>query len=283
RYRLLFHDTHHRAATKPEEIARFDLSAYDGVLAFGEAVRRIYLQRGWASRVWTWHEAADVRVFAPLPLPPPPPPADRSDEGALGDVAWVGNWGDDERTRELSEFLIEPARRLGFRTSVYGVRYPDEARRVLSEAGVQYRGWVPNFRVPAVLAGHRFTVHVPRRAYARSLPGIPTIRPFEALACGAALVSAPWDDVEGLFTPGSDYLVARDGSEMVRHMRALACDPALREALGARGRATILARHTCAHRVDELLAICAELGVVDRPSSSRMRATAPARSAGGSR
>ncbi|MBW3551540.1 MAG: hypothetical protein KY442_12315 [Proteobacteria bacterium] len=42
--RLLFHDTHHRAATAPQEMARYDLSAYDGVLAFGEAVRQRYLE-----------------------------------------------------------------------------------------------------------------------------------------------------------------------------------------------------------------------------------------------
>ena len=42
-YRLLFHDTHHRAGTAPEEMSRFDLSGYDGVLAYGEVIRRIYL------------------------------------------------------------------------------------------------------------------------------------------------------------------------------------------------------------------------------------------------
>jgi spore maturation protein CgeB len=263
-YRLLFHDTHHRAATRPEEIRRFDLSGYDGVLAFGEAVRQIYLRQGWAARAFTWHEAADVRRFFPQ--------AREGDEEDLGDVAWIGNWGDGERTAELSEFLFEPIRSLGLRASIYGVRYPSEALRLLEASGARYGGWLPNVRVPAVLAGHRFTVHVPRRAYVRHLPGIPTIRPFEALACGAPLVSAPWEDVEGLFTPGKDYLVARSGDEMRVHMKALASDAALRAELGARGRATVLARHTCAHRVDELLAICGELGIpmgeAVRPQSS---------------
>jgi spore maturation protein CgeB len=138
---------------------------------------------------------------------------------------------------------------------VYGVRYPDEARRELAEAGARYQGWLPNSRVPEVLAGHHFTLHVPRRAYVRCLPGIPTIRPFEALACGMPLVSAPWDDAEGLFAPGVDHLVARDGLEMRRHMRALVFDGALRQELREHGRATVLARHTCAHRVEQLLAI----------------------------
>src|SRR5690606_20461083 len=64
---LLFHDTHHRSVTAPRDMARFELDRYDGVLAFGEAVRRRYLDEGWGSRAWTWHEAADTRVFHPLP------------------------------------------------------------------------------------------------------------------------------------------------------------------------------------------------------------------------
>ena len=103
------------------------------------------------------------------------------------------------------------------------------------------------------------TVHVPRRYYATILPGIPTIRVFEALACGIPLVCAPWDDAEGLFRPGRDYLVARTGAEMEGHLRALRSDAGLRQALAASGLATIRARHTCAHRAEELLSIAASL------------------------
>jgi spore maturation protein CgeB len=73
-------------------------------------------------------------------------------------------------------------------------------------------------------------------------------------------VCAPWNDVEGLFSPGEDYLIARDGAEMRHHLRDMLHDDDLARALSAHGRATILARHTCAHRVDELLAIAVELG-----------------------
>jgi spore maturation protein CgeB len=93
----------------------------------------------------------------------------------------------------------------------------------------------------------------------QALPGIPTIRVFEALACGIPLVCAPWDDDEGLFEPGADYLVAQDGEQMKRHLHAVLHEPQLARALAQHGRRTILARHTCAHRVDELLGIYAEL------------------------
>ena len=88
-----------------------------------------------------------------------------------------------------------------------------------------------------------------------TLPGIPTIRMFEALACGIPLVSCWWDDCEQLFRPGRDYLIARSPADMRRAVRDVIKDPALASYLARDGLETIRARHTCAHRVDELLAI----------------------------
>jgi spore maturation protein CgeB len=250
-YRLLFHDTHHRSVTDPDSMAAYDLSDYDGVLAFGGVIRDLYLQRGWAERAWTWHEAADTRVFHPLP-----------EETREGDLVWIGNWGDGERTAELHELLIEPVRDLGLKARVHGVRYPESGREALRAAGIDYAGWLPNHEVPRAFARFRVTVHVPRRPYVQALPGIPTIRPFEALACGIPLVSAPWEDSEGLFRAGRDYLVAKDGEEMKRHLRGLLSDPEMAAEIAGSGRERVLDRHTCAHRVDELFAIERELAGV---------------------
>ncbi|HMC71631.1 MAG TPA: glycosyltransferase, partial [Mycobacteriales bacterium] len=71
----------------------------------------------------------------------------------------------------------------------------------------------------------------------------------------------PWDDAEHLFTPGEDYLVGRDGEEMQQLLRDVLHDHDLARSLREHGLRTIHAQHTCAHRVDELLAICEELGV----------------------
>jgi spore maturation protein CgeB len=244
-YHLLFHDTHHRAVTDPAAMADYDLSAYDGVLAFGNVIRDLYLANGWTSRAWTWHEAADTRTFRPLMT-----------EKRKGDVVWIGNWGDDERSDELYEFLIDPIKALGLKACVYGVRYPEHAREALAKAGIEYGGWLPNYEAPQVFARYRLTVHVPRRPYVQQLPGIPTIRPFEALACGIPLVCSPWDDAEHLFTPGEDYLVARDGVEMREHIQLLLNDSSRAARISAHGLRTVRERHTCAHRVNELLAIC---------------------------
>lgn len=264
RYALLFHDTHHRSATAPEQLREYPLDGYDGVLAFGEVIRRRYVREGWAARAYTWHEAADVSVFRPLPRP-----------AFRRDVVWIGNWGDEERSRELCEFFMDPVAKLRLSATVHGVRYPEQAVTMLRARGIGYEGWLPNHVVPRAFAHHRVTVHVPRRPYARALPGIPTIRVFEALACGIPLVSAPWSDVEGLFRVGEDFLVARDGDHMQRQLAALLADPALAEAVAYSGLHTIRSRHTCRHRVDELLAIVGELrapGVRSRELAMEARA-----------
>src|SRR4051794_33631877 len=248
RFTLLFHDTHHRSVSEPAAMAAYDLEHYDGVLAFGEVIRERYVEQGWARRAWTWHEAADPRVFHPMA-------SDKS-----GDLVWIGNWGDDERSEELRQYLIEPVKALGLRARVHGVRYPNAARYELGSGGIEYGGWLANYRAPEVFAEFRVTVHVPRRPYVEALPGIPTIRVFEALACGIPLVSCRWHDVEGLFTPGRDFLMVSTPAEMRRALHDVLNDPGLAQSLIEHGRRTILARHTCAHRVDELLAIRNSIG-----------------------
>jgi spore maturation protein CgeB len=247
-FTLLFHDTHHRAVSDPDAINAFDLSCYDGVLAFGETLAAIYRRWGWGDRVWVWHEAADTSLFKP-------PAQEISREG----LVWIGNWGDGERSAELEEFLLDPAQSRGFPLDIYGVRYAKSARELLTQYGARYRGWLPNALAPQIFARHSATVHVPRHFYVSALPGIPTIRVFEALACGIPLLSAPWTDSEHLFQSGEDYLVAENGDVMRRNMAALFADADLRKSLAAHGLATILARHSCAHRVVELMDIVQKL------------------------
>jgi spore maturation protein CgeB len=247
--RIFFHDTHHRAITAPGELALDHLRHYDGVLVYGKTLQDAYARLGWRRNVHVWHEAADTRVFKPVtPVEPP------------SGLIWIGNWGDDERSAEIGEFLIGPASTLGLAGTVHGVRYPSVALKALADAGLHYEGWIANAEVPKAFARHRVTMHIPRRPYRESLPGIPTIRMFEALACGIPLVSAPWSDVEGLFRPGVDFLFARDGAEMRDHLRDVLHDAGLAQALASSGSETIRARHTCRHRADELFGILAACG-----------------------
>lgn len=125
-----------------------------------------------------------------------------------------------------------------------------------------------------MFARYRLTVHIPRRPYATALPGIPTIRPFEALACGIPLISAPWNDSERLFSGGVDFLYARNSQEMERLTLALLDQPSRAAELARHGRETIMNRHTCGHRIDQLLDICRELGIDSASGSARAAGSA---------
>jgi spore maturation protein CgeB len=248
-FRVLFHDTHHRAYTSPEQIGQFRIPEFDGVLAFGEAIRRIYLDVFHAARAWTFHEAADTARFFPRP------------SGDRAEVNWVGNWGDNERTRELQEFLIEPLAAVRPpRAAVYGVRYPVAAQQQLRQAGIEYRGYLPNLSAPGVYSRCALTLHIPRRCYANGLSGIPTIRMFEAFACGVPLVCSPWTDLEGLFRPNQDFIRVPNGPAMTAEIARLLRDEGARQQLSAQALETIQRRHTCLHRAHEFENICEELG-----------------------
>ncbi len=248
-YKLLFHDTHHRASSSPEQMERFGLHRFDGILAFGEALRRMYRESFGVGKVWTLHEAADVSVFTPCP--------EIQRQQAL---VWIGNWGEGERSAEIQEYLLGPAAALRelASTTIYGVRYPLQGLASLHGAGVSYGGYLANLDAPHVYAQARATVHVPRQQYTRAMTGIPTIRVFEALACGIPLVSAPWQDTEGLFRAG-DFQWATSEAEMTEVLKKLLLDPAAGEAQAQRGLETVLRRHTCDHRARELTAICEEV------------------------
>ncbi len=247
KFHILFHDTHHRVSSSPEQIRLFNIDRFDGVLAFGDTLRNLYQEKFGIEKVWTLHEAADTSLFKPFP-------ATKKEN----DVVWIGNWGDDERSAEISQFLLEPARKLlDHRFSIYGVRYPEEGLSSLHQAGVNYCGYLPNLSAPAAYAAARLTVHIPRQQYVSAMTGIPTIRVFEALACGIPLISAPWKDTEKLFRQG-DFLMVRDTHEMRRAMEYLLNDRGAAQAQALRGLETILAHHTCRHRAEQLVTILSE-------------------------
>ena len=189
--------------------------------------RTVYRRWGWGDRVWTWHEAADTRLFHP--------PAQRRRAARASSGSAIGAMA--SARSEIEDFLLRPAasRRSAARHlwRALSRRGAGDARSAMARAIAAGR---PTPRAPEIFARHLATVHVPRRYYATILPGIPTIRVFEALACGIPLVSAPWDDAEQLFRPGTDYLVAAERrSDDAASSRDLRDDPALRAALAASG------------------------------------------------
>lgn len=260
-WELFFHDTH-RAGLSEKGALWPDLTGYDGILACAEALRERYVSAGWARRAFTWHEAADVRIWRP----------EREPESgvrvtALGDVVWEEAEDGDQNSELWREFLLRPLAALRLGASAFGARYSSAVILELKRAGIDYLGTLPNHRLPDVFRRHRVALHVPSLR-TRDLPGMPSIRFFEALACGVPLVSSPWEDTEELFRRG-DYVTARNAEQMKAALRDLVCNPALRDAVASRGLETLLARHTCAHRADELLSIWGRFQGVRTPAPPR--------------
>jgi spore maturation protein CgeB len=259
-WELFFHDTHRAGLT---ERANFpDLTGYDAVLTCAEALRERYVAAGWARRAFTWHEAADVRIWAPDRAPDSGPRAT-----ALADVVWEEPAPGEPVPELWREFLLKPLGALRLGASAFGASYSSATILELKRAGIDYLGAVPNHRLPEIFRRHRVALHVPSLRN-RALPGMPSIRFFEALACGVPLVTAPWTDEEELFRRG-DYVSVANADQMKMALRDLVSNPPLRDAIASRGLETILARHTSAHRADELLSILGRFQGVRTPAPPR--------------
>jgi spore maturation protein CgeB len=78
----------------------------------------------------------------------------------------------------------------------------------------------------------------------------PSVRLFEAAACGVPIISDWWEGLDSFFTPGAEILVARTPEETRHYL----CDlpDALRQGLAARAWARVLGEHTAAHRAATL-------------------------------
>jgi spore maturation protein CgeB len=80
----------------------------------------------------------------------------------------------------------------------------------------------------------------------------PSIRLFEAAACGTPIISDSWAGLDSLFTPGEEILIAETSQEVLSMLHEL--PEARRRSIGRRARERVLQGHTALHRARELLA-----------------------------
>ena len=95
----------------------------------------------------------------------------------------------------------------------------------------------------------------------------PSVRLFEAAACGTPIISDAWEGLDSVFEVGREVLVARSAAEVLEIIEDLPASE--RRAIGRRARARVLASHTAAHRAAELEGYARELigSSVTRPRS----------------
>jgi spore maturation protein CgeB len=175
-------------------------------------------------------------------------PAPRDAELAC-DLAYMGTYAAD-RQPVLDRFLVEVARRLPARSFVVaGPQYPDEIRW---PRNVRHLPHLPPARHAAFYSSAAWQLNA-TRADMVAAGWSPSVRLFEAAACGAAMISDRWPGIEAFLTPGREILLPASGDEVVDVLVNTHDDD--RRAIGRAARARILAEHTAEHRAEELEAL----------------------------
>ncbi|HKP74288.1 MAG TPA: glycosyltransferase [Longimicrobiaceae bacterium] len=162
------------------------------------------------------------------------------------DLAYMGTYAAD-RQPVVEKFLLDVADRLPRkRFIVAGPQYPAD---LLWPGNVRHVTHLPPERHPAFYGSAAWQLNA-TRADMVAAGWSPSVRLFEAAACGAAMISDRWEGLDHFFTPGAEILLPESTDEVVEILRATHPDD--RRAIGAAARARILAAHTAQHRAEEL-------------------------------
>lgn len=162
------------------------------------------------------------------------------------DLGYLGTYSTD-RQPTLERLLVEPARRwTGGRFVVAGPLYPDHIAWTLN---VERREHVPSSQHPLFYSSQRFALNV-TRADMVTAGFSPSIRLFEAAACGVPIISDAWEGLDTFFTLGQEVLIATSPEQTLRYL--LEVPETERRQIGRRARRRVLQRHTAAHRAAEL-------------------------------
>jgi spore maturation protein CgeB len=168
------------------------------------------------------------------------------------DLGYLGTYSAD-RQPMLDRLLGIPAKRWrDGRFVVAGSLYPPEIAWPGNVARIEH---VPPGEHRRFYASQRFTLNVTRADMVR-LGWSPSVRLFEAAACGVPVISDRWSGLEELFVPGKEILIARDEDEILAMLRGGIADSE-RLAIGRAARARVLAAHTADSRAAELEATVA--------------------------
>jgi spore maturation protein CgeB len=161
-------------------------------------------------------------------------------------LGYLGTYSDD-RQPVLDTLLLAPARSLSkAHFVVAGPQYPDQIKW---PRNVQRITHLSPKEHPSFYASQRFTLNVTRKAM-KEAGYSPSVRLFEAGACGVPIISDRWEGLDTLFEPGKEILVADSSEDVLRYFRDLKEPERLQIAAAARKR--ILAEHTPTVRAHQL-------------------------------
>ncbi|PRP96254.1 CgeB family protein [Enhygromyxa salina] len=182
--------------------------------------------------------------------------APRADVATRWDLGYLGTYSDDRQVR-VESLLCEPARSLpDQRFVVAGSRYPAQLRWPKNVERIEH---LPPPEHSSFYNAQRFALNVTRDDMIQAGYS-PSVRLFEAAACGVPIISDIWPGIETILTPNEELLLVRSGAEVGELLASLREDQ--RRAIGQRARARVLSAHTCAHRARQLLGYCREAAAI---------------------
>ena len=180
--------------------------------------------------------SADPALNAPNPVSAP-----------AYDLGYLGTYSAD-RQPALDTLLCDPARRWSAgRFNVTGPQYPD---------AIQWPGNVVRaehaspHEHPALYASQRYTLNITRADMIRAGYS-PSVRLFEAAACGTPIISDWWPGLDELFQPGSEIIIARSAEDVLHALCGI--PETTRRQIAQSARARVLQSHTGRHRAADLL------------------------------
>ncbi len=218
-----------------EYVASRQLPFFDIYLSFsgGEVLDHLEEVRG-ARRAEALYCSVDLAAYPSDP-----------DAPKRWDLGYLGTYSDD-RQPTLEALLLEPARRRpDLRFVVAGPQYPDSLDWPVNVERIDH---LPPSDHAAFYNAQRFTLNVTRTAM-RRMGWSPSVRLFEAAACGTPIISDNWRGLSDLFPAGEACVIAGGPHDV---LRALALSEPRRRAVGLAGRARVLAGHTGRARAREL-------------------------------
>jgi spore maturation protein CgeB len=162
------------------------------------------------------------------------------------DLGYIGTYSED-RQRALDGLLVKPARAwTRGRFIVAGPMYPSHLRWPSNVARTEHLAPGEHRRF---YASQRYTLNV-TRADMVAAGYSPSVRLFEAAACGTPIITDYWKGLETLFTPGKEILVARSTKQVLSYL--IGISETERQAIASRAQARVLAAHTGVQRAMEL-------------------------------
>jgi spore maturation protein CgeB len=162
------------------------------------------------------------------------------------DLGYLGTYSED-RQPALDRLLLAGAAALPeLKLAVAGPQYPSS---ITWPANVKRIEYLPPSQHRAFYNQQRFALNI-TRADMLAAGYSPSIRLFEAAACGTPVISDEWQGLSDFFEPDSEIIIARSANDVVRCLTEMS--EAERAEIGRRARARVLAAHTAAHRAQEL-------------------------------